>query len=82
MAQHMMEFVKSIPKQLSTIIIGFVLMVNSNHADHIYKGSEAAEAMLADNMELVGRVLICLGLIQILVMWYLAQAADNAEEDI
>ena len=80
MGQHMMEFVKSIPRQLSTIIIGFVLMVNSEHADHIYEGSYQAEQMLADNMELFGRVLICLGLIQILVMWYLAQAADDAEE--
>ena len=57
-------------------------MVNSNHADHIYEGSYQAEAMLADNMELLGRVLICIGIVQILAMWYLAQAADNAEDEI
>ena len=81
MGQHMIDFVKSIPRQLLTIIIGFVLVVNSVHTDLIIDGSFQAEQMLADNMELFGRVLICLGIVQILVMWYLAQAADSAEEE-
>ncbi|MBG46444.1 MAG: hypothetical protein CMB76_08030 [Euryarchaeota archaeon] len=81
MGQHMIDFVKSIPRQLLTIIIGFVLVVNSVHTDLIIDGSFQAEQMLADNMELFGRVLICLGIVQILVMWYLAQASDSAEEE-
>mgnify|MGYP001400621389 FL=1 len=81
MGQHMIDFVKSIPRQLLTIIIGFFLVVNSVHTDLIIDGSFQAEQMLADNMELFGRVLICLGIVQILVMWYLAQASDSAEEE-
>ena len=81
MGQHMMDFVKSIPRQLLTIIIGFFLVVNSVHTDLIIDGSFQTEQMIADNMELFGRVLICLGIVQILVMWYLARVSDSAEEE-
>ena len=78
--QNMIEFVKSIPGQLIMIIIGFVLMVNSNHTDIILKANNVeAEQLLADNMELVGRVLIVLGIVKILIMWYLAHVADQSE---
>ena len=78
--QNMIEFVKSIPGQLIMIIIGFVLMVNSNHTDVILKANNVeAEQLLADNMELVGRVLIVLGIVKILIMWYLAHVADQSE---
>jgi len=77
--QNMIEFVKSIPGQLILVIIGFVLMVNSNHTDIILKGSVEAEHLLADNMELVGRVLIVLGFVKIMIMWYLAHSQDQLD---
>ena len=77
--QNMIEFVKSIPGQLILVIIGFVLMVNSNHTDIILKGSVEAEHLLADNMELVGRVLIVLGIVKIMIMWYLAHSQDQLD---
>jgi len=81
MGQHMIDFVKSIPRQLITIIVGFFLVVNSVHTDLIIDASFQAELMLADNMKLFGRVLICLGIVQILVTWYLAKASESAEEE-
>ena len=77
--QNMIEFVKSIPGQLILVIIGFVLMVNSNHTDIILKGSVEAEQLLADNMELVGRVLIVLGIVKIMITWYLAHSQDQLD---
>ena len=81
MGSNMISFVKSIPNQLIMVIIGFVLVVNSNHTDIIVKGSLEAEQLLANNMELVGRILIVLGVVNILVRWYLAHAADLAESE-
>jgi hypothetical protein len=81
MGSNMISFVKSIPNQLIMVIIGFVLVVNSNHTDIIVKGSLEAEQLLANNMELVGRILIVLGVVNILIRWYLAHAADLAESE-
>ena len=73
---NMVEFVKSIPNQLIMIIIGFVLVVNSNHTD-IMGFSFNVEQLISNNMELVGRVLIVIGIVKILVTWYLAHVADQ-----
>ncbi|MBK39063.1 MAG: hypothetical protein CMB50_02400 [Euryarchaeota archaeon] len=78
---NMIAFVKSIPNQLIMVIIGFVLVVNSNHTDILLKGSLEAEQLLANNMELIGRILIVLGAINILIRWYLAHVADIADSE-
>lgn len=77
-----LEFVKSLPMNFGAIIFGFICMVNSAHVDAIIIDVKI-QALVRDNLDLLGRVLVILGILKITVDWYVAQNSDRiAEEEL
>ena len=75
-----LEFVKSLPMNFGAIIFGFICMVNSAHVSAIITDIKMQE-LVSDNMDLLGRVLIALGILKIAVDWYVAQNSDRMADE-
>ena len=73
---NMLEYVKGIPGNLLTIIFGCICIVNSSNVNAFVEQEELQD-LIADNLELIGRILVVLGIIKILVDWYVANSADQ-----
>jgi hypothetical protein len=78
-------FVKAITNHVILIIIGCVLLVNSKHTALLE--SEKYEAVLSDNIDLIGRLMIVIGIVRILIEWYMhakfieeIKQSDNSSE--